>query len=118
LHGDFHLDQLVGSPQGPVLVDLDSIVRGAPEIDLAEFLVDLALRGLPDGIARDVTGRLLTSYADSSGTDVDPALLAIFADVEFLNRCYRKLRHHAPGWQADLETELARHAAVTDLVGA
>jgi hypothetical protein len=118
LHGDFHLDQLVGSPQGPVLVDLDSIVRGAPEIDLAEFLVDLALRGLPDGTARDVTGRLLTSYADSSGTDVDPDLLAIFADVEFLNRCYRKLRHHAPGWQADLETELARHAAVTDLVGA
>ena len=41
LHGDFHLDQLVGSATGPVLVDLDSMVLGPREVDLAEFLVDL-----------------------------------------------------------------------------
>ena len=45
LHGDFHLDQLVSSAAGPVLVDLDSLLVGPPEVDLAEFLVDLALRG-------------------------------------------------------------------------
>lgn len=112
LHGDFHLDQLVASPSGPVLVDLDSMVTGAPELDLAEFLVDLALRGLPEPVVRDVGRTLLRSYVETSGSDVDAALLAICADAEFVNRCYRKLRHHAPGWEADLERELGRHDAV------
>jgi hypothetical protein len=112
LHGDFHLDQLVASPNGPVLVDLDSMVTGAPEVDLAEFLVDLALRGLPEPVVADVGRALLDSYVEVSGSDVDAALLAICADAEFVNRCYRKLRHHAPGWQAELERELARHDAV------
>jgi hypothetical protein len=42
LHGDFHLAQLVSSARGPVLVDLDSMMHGPPEVDLAEFLVELA----------------------------------------------------------------------------
>lgn len=112
LHGDFHLDQLVASPHGPVLVDLDSMVTGAPEIDLAEFLVDLALRWLPEPVVHGVARAVLASYADVSGTEVDPALLAICADAEFVNRCYRTLRHHAPGWQLALERELSRHEAV------
>src|SRR5688572_23063539 len=33
LHGDFHLDQLVSSAAGPVLVDLDSLLAGPPEVD-------------------------------------------------------------------------------------
>jgi hypothetical protein len=41
------LDQLVSSTAGPVLVDLDSLLVGPPEVDLAEFLVDLALRDFP-----------------------------------------------------------------------
>ena len=116
LHGDFHLDQLVGSPEGPVLVDLDSMVRGTPEIDLAEFLVDLSLRGLRATIAHDVSERLLTSYAASAGFEPDAALLAICADAEFVNRCYRHLRRHAPGWQTALETELGRRAEVATLL--
>jgi hypothetical protein len=116
LHGDFHLDQIVSSEHGPVLVDLDSLLRGAPEVDLAEFLVDLALRGLPGTVARDVAGGLLSSYATASGDEVDAALLAVCADAEFVNRCYRHLRRHSPGWQAALEAELGRHAAVTTLL--
>ncbi len=116
LHGDFHLDQLVSSALGPVLVDLDSIMHGAPEVDLAEFLVDLALRGLPGTVAQEVARGLLSSYATTTGTEVDAALLAICADAEFLNRCYRHLRRHAPGWQSALETELGRHADVTSLL--
>ena len=37
------------------------------------------------------------------------ALLCVCADAEFVNRCYRHLRRHPPGWQPDLEAELARH---------
>ena len=116
LHGDFHLDQLVSSPQGPVLVDLDTMSRGAPEVDLAQFIVDLALRGLPGTVKQEVARGLLSSYAAATGTEVDAALLEICADAEFLNRCYRHLRRHSPGWQSALETELGRHAEMRSLL--
>ena len=116
LHGDFHLDQLVSSTAGPVLVDLDAMVHGPPELDLAEFLVDLALRDLPEAVTREVARELLASYATASGSPVDAALLAVCADAEFLNRCYRHLRRHSPGWQSDLEAELGRQAAVASLL--
>lgn len=116
LHGDFHVDQLVGSPDGPVLVDLDSIIRGAPEVDLAEFLVDLSLRGLPGTVTEDVARTLLASYGTSAGVDVDRALLAVCADAEFVNRCYRHLRRHASGWERALESELGRHAQLAALI--
>ena len=118
LHGDFHLDQLVASAEGPVLVDLDSMVHEPPEVDLAEFLVDLALRGLPAATTQEVARALLSSYATATGGAIDAALLAICADAEFVNRCYRHLRHHSPGWQADLESELARHADLASLLRA
>jgi aminoglycoside phosphotransferase (APT) family kinase protein len=116
LHGDFHLDQLVSSADGPVLVDLDSMVCGPPEIDLAEFLVDLALRGLPHTVTQEVARGLVSSYAAASGTEIDAALLAVCADAEFVNRCYRHLRRHSPGWESALEAELGRHAEVRSLL--
>ena len=116
LHGDFHLDQLVASADGPVLVDLDTIVQGPPEVDLAEFLVDLALRALPEGVAEEVADQLLSSYDAATGTGVDAALLAVCADAEFVNRCYRHLRRHTPGWQQELEAELSRHGDVARLL--
>src|SRR3954453_13288736 len=109
LHGDFHLDQLVSSPDGPVLVDLDSMVRGAPELDLAEFLVELALRRLPITVADAVARALVSSYVAAGGFRGDAPALELCADAEFVNRCYRHLRRHTRGWQEELEAELSRH---------
>ncbi len=116
-HGDFHLDQLVSSEAGPVLVDLESMMTGPPETDLAEFLVDLALRGLPAPITARVGEELLASYAAAAGTGVDVAALGLCADAEFLNRCYRHLRRHTHGWEVDLEEELTRYDEVRRLLG-
>jgi phosphotransferase family enzyme len=116
LHGDFHLDQLVSSAEGPVLVDLDSMVRGTPEIDLAEFLVDLALRGWAPTVTERVADSLLVSYQEASATPIDLVLLAVCADAEFVNRCYRQLRRHTPGWQGALHEELGRHDQVKRLL--
>ena len=116
LHGDFHLAQLVSSARGPVLVDLDSMMHGPPEVDLAEFLVELALRGLPQSVTQEVARGLLSSYSSASGIEIDAALLETCADIEFLNRCYRHLRRHSPGWQSALETALGRHAEMRSLL--
>lgn len=116
LHGDFHLAQLVSSARGPVLVDLDSMMQGPPEVDLAEFLVELALRGLPESVTQEVARGLLSSYSSASGIEIDAALLETCADIEFLNRCYRHLRRHSPGWQSALETALGRHAEMRSLL--
>ena len=117
LHGDFHLDQLVAAPAGPVLVDLDSMVGGAPEVDLAEFLVDLALRRLPGEVSEAVATGLLSSYTAGGGARPDPALVEVCAGAEFVNRCYRHLRRHTPGWQQELEAEVGRYADVARLLG-
>ncbi len=116
LHGDLHLDQLVSSPDGPVLVDLDSMLSGPPEFDLAELLVDLALRRLPPPVTRAVADRLLSSYTAAADATVDPALLELCAAAEFVNRCYRHLRRHTAGWQRALEVDLARRDDVFALL--
>jgi hypothetical protein len=67
------------------------------KVDLAEFLVELALRGLPESATQEVARRLLSSYSSASGIEIDAALLETCADIEFLNRCYRHLRRHSPG---------------------
>ena len=87
--------------QGPVLVDLDSMVQRPP-------------RGRPRRVPRGpgaartpATGRprtsrrgLLSSYAAARGDrDRRARCSGSCADAEFLNRCYRHLRRHAPGWQ-------------------
>jgi hypothetical protein len=119
VHGDLHVDQLVLTPAGPVLLDLDSVTTGPPELDLAELVVDLVLRRPgPDVLDRFVP-RLLAGYADAAGPragSLDPDLLTALADAEFVNRCYRHLRRHLPGWTADLERELDEHPRVVALL--
>lgn len=109
LHGDFHLDQLIDGPDGAFLVDLDSMVGGSPEMDLAEFVVDLCLRKVPQAVVREMVPLVLDSYEGHAGHSLDKDLLRVFADAEFVNRCYRHLRRQVPGWSTELEQELTRH---------
>ena len=72
----------------------------------------------PQSVTQEVAHGLLSSYSGASGTEIDAALLETCADAEFLNRCYRHLRRHSPGWQSALETDLGRHAEMTALLRA
>lgn len=116
LHGDFHVGQLIDEPDGAYLVDLDSMVRGPAEMDLAEFVVDLSLRDVPEPVVKEIVPLLLDEYESHAGRSLDPALLRTFADAEFVNRCYRHLRRHAPGWSTALEHDLAQHDKLASLL--
>jgi hypothetical protein len=131
VHGDLHVDQLVVTPDGPVLLDLDSIATGPRELDLAELVIDLVLREPGVDVLDRFVPRLLAAYdrhaghggygddtgrAGTGAGGLDTELLGALADAEFVNRCYRHLRRHLPGWAADLERELDRHASVVRLL--
>ncbi len=110
VHGDLHLDQFVDGAGGPVLVDLDSVAAGDAELDLAELVVDVATRDLPEPTIQAFVEALLDSYGrEAPGRPVRLGLLAALADAEFLTRCHRHLRRRAPGWELALERALARY---------
>jgi hypothetical protein len=110
VHGDLHLDQFVDSLDGPVLVDLDSVATGDPELDLAELVVDVATRDLPETTVQAFVDALLDRYAtEAPARPVHLGLLQALADAEFLTRCHRHLRRRAPGWELALEQALAQH---------
>lgn len=54
--------EMLDAPNGPVLVDLDSMVTGDPELDVAELSVDLAMGDLPAATVRKFSGALLAAY--------------------------------------------------------
>ena len=49
VHGDLHLDQLIATAHGAVLLDLDELGLGPPELDAAELVVDAVTRESPGG---------------------------------------------------------------------
>ncbi|MCA9000873.1 MAG: phosphotransferase [Planctomycetes bacterium] len=72
-HGDVHPDQILMG-QGPVLMDLDSLAPGCPEMDLASWIADrLACR--PSESLAQASESILQNY-DAHGVD-----------REFLKRC-------------------------------
>jgi hypothetical protein len=111
VHGDLHLDQFIDGPDGPVLVDLDSVAAGDAELDLAELVVDVVMRSLPLPAVQAFVLELLEAYARHA-RPVRPGLLRALADAEFLTRCHRSLRRRAPGWEIELELALAQHAVL------
>jgi Phosphotransferase enzyme family len=110
VHGDLHLDQFVDSPGGPVLVDLDSVAAGDAELDLAELVVDVGTRDLPEPTIGAFVDALLDGYTrHAPARPIRLGLLGALADAEFLTRCHRHLRRRAPGWERALEQALAQH---------
>jgi Phosphotransferase enzyme family len=117
VHGDLHLDQFIDGPDGPALIDLDSVATGAAELDLAEVAVDVALRPLPvDAVGAFVLELLEVYERQAAPCSIDLGLLRALADAEFLTRCHRHLRRRAPGWQVELGAALARHGVLVEAV--
>ena len=106
--------ELLLTEEGLVLLDLDEMATGDPALDLAEIAVDVGLRRLPRATSAPFLDALGQAYVAAGGTPPRPAVLRGYAAAELLNRCYRRLRRPVPGWEQELERDLAdAHVVLT-----
>ena len=57
-HGDFHPDNILISPRGPVVIDWMSVTRGHPLADVAGTFLLLSVVEIPDSVGRLLRGLL------------------------------------------------------------
>ena len=95
IHGSFHDDQVLVSPAGLTLVDLDSVQRGPLLADVGHFLSYLSADG-----AEAAREGFLAAYARTSATD--PAVL-LFEAASLLRWSTLPFRDREPGWPEAVE---------------
>lgn len=121
LHGDFHVGQLLfeaGSDE-PWLLDLDDLVLGPRESDIANFVAHLSTRpDLASGdIARDYAMMLNwigAAYIDHARCRLDGELLAIYGATSLLRRGLKLHSRGCGGVDAILTTARELLAGVSD----
>jgi aminoglycoside phosphotransferase (APT) family kinase protein len=102
LHGDLHRGNLLATPSGLALIDLDSVRRGPAVLELGSWIADSIYLGLLEGQAPETTApqwrELLRAYAGAGGTPADEALLAWATAQQLLcQRAYRCAANLKPG---------------------
>lgn len=116
VHGDFSADQLVRSPGGGVLIDLDRVRGDAPEWDIASWFAAQVLGGhvAVDADPEATLASLLSAYRAAGGPDLRRHLRGYVA-AALLLRATEPFRLRRPGWAQltrDLIGAAARLAAV------
>jgi hypothetical protein len=101
VHGDLHIANLVLDERGLVLLDLDDVGRGDPELDLALFGSRLLLVALHRGEGLDhaaaVVAELPAAYHAQGGRAVSPRAFAWYLAGCLVGRQVKtSVRHLAP----------------------
>jgi Ser/Thr protein kinase RdoA (MazF antagonist) len=114
LHGDLHRGNLLATPSGLALIDLDSVRRGPSVLELGSWIADSIYLAMLEGqepvTATPQWRELLHAYVGAGGRPADEALLAWATAQQLLcQRAYRCVANLKPGRFA-LVPALLRHA--------
>jgi aminoglycoside phosphotransferase (APT) family kinase protein len=114
LHGDLHRGNLLATPSGLALIDLDSVRRGPSVLELGSWIADSIYLAMLEGqepvTATPQWRELLHAYVGAGGRPADEALLAwVTAQQLLCQRAYRCVANLKPGRFA-LVPALLRHA--------
>jgi aminoglycoside/choline kinase family phosphotransferase len=92
LHGDCHAGQWIArsGPAPLTLVDFDELARGEAAHDVANFLADLAVRGLPAAVEARAARAFADGHARHAGAPLDPRVVYWHLAVQLLNRAHRR----------------------------
>jgi aminoglycoside phosphotransferase (APT) family kinase protein len=108
-HGDFNLGQLLAGPDGPAVVDVDTLCRAPAALDLASYAANLVSGRDGDlAAARAALDRVVAGYGAA------PPGLSWYLAASVLRRLDRGLRRGKKDWPR--RTELALQA-VEELAG-
>jgi hypothetical protein len=99
VHGDFSVDQVVRTPTGVTVLDLDRLRQDAPEWDVATWFAAEVLAGHtpPDAEPAEVMAPLLEAYRAASGADLRRDL-RLYAAAALLLRAGEPFRLRQPSW--------------------
>lgn len=103
IHWDFHIQQILAHKGQLVFCDLDELVIGDPVQDLANFMVDLHVRGLEQHAVQRLSTRLYRIYSQQVEWDVPIDRLTWHARLQFINKAYRHYLRFAPGFERTVE---------------
>ena len=104
IHGDFHHANVLVADGRVQLIDFDEMGLGDPMLDVARFVVSLALPSLRvfgDLRLSDLAAeRVLASYAETS--PIDERRLAIFQTLACVTSAATTFRLQRPNWRDDM----------------
>lgn len=116
VHGDFHIHQMLFDTADNLwLVDFDSLRRGIPESDVAEFIASLIALGAPVATVRIKLERIIELWQREMRRTLDREILQAFTYAEVIDRNFRILQKLLPGWRNDLRQAFARIEQVAEL---
>jgi len=104
VHGDFHLDQVLLEPYGPVLVDFDRAGLGHPLGDVGALLAHLE----ESGFDPELGGEFLEGYVSACGSTVKTDQLEMATAAALFRRAIAPFRNLAPDWPAQILQRLER----------
>jgi aminoglycoside phosphotransferase (APT) family kinase protein len=118
-HGDFSADQVVVSHDGVGILDLDNAAVGDPAADLGQFLANLEVAALDDGLATGPASSLTTDFLagyESVGGLADLDRVALHHAAALVRLAVEPFRRRQPEWPARAEALLHR-ASLTSAAG-
>lgn len=108
LYGDFHPRQMLIADGKVCFLDFDSMVRGAPESDLAEFFVALLDLELQPERLREAVAHILTAYQRDAMRPICHELLRLYTRIEYMEHVYRLFLRLNPGWRGTFQNAIDR----------
>lgn len=111
IHGDLHLGQWLRRGDALMLADFDEIAVGDPALDIANFGVDLAMRGMDLRTVDMVIDQLTGAYRGAGGPRVCVTRLRWHALIHWINRAYRVFLQQRPGLDRALHDTLLKLSA-------
>jgi hypothetical protein len=107
-HGDFHVDQLLETEDGVVLLDFDDVCAAPAALDLATYAADV-VRGREDDLeaVEDVLRPLLDGFGER------PEGLDWYLATAILGRAPHPFHRLLPAWPARVEAMVATAEAVS-----
>jgi len=114
VHGDFSADQVVWTPAGAAIIDLDAAALGDPAWDLGTFAAQLELDALRGTLEAETAARIRAAFEDgyAAARGALPPRTALYTAAGLLRLAPHAFRTRQPQWPEETSALIARAEAL------